>query len=166
MTTKTGFITGTGFYSLPGFTDAHSQEVDTPYGKVYVETGCLGDQDFVFIPRHGKTHAISPQLINYRGNMYAMKKLGVDRILATSVSGSLVPAWGPGTLVLIDQFINFTSNRIDTFYPLDGKLNHVDVTDPYCPSLHLMLVDCAEKLHLNLQWGATYACMNGPRFES
>ena len=163
---KTGIITGTGFYTLPGMSNVTSQEVDTPFGEVYVETGRLADQEIVFIPRHGKQHSISPQGINYRGNIYAMKMMGVGRVLATSVSGSLIPAWGPGTLVLIDQFINLTFNRIDSFYPLDGKLAHVDVTDPYCPNLHAMLIDCAAKLQLNLQRGATYACLNGPRFES
>lgn len=166
MPTKTGFITGTGFYTLPGITEVKTQEVDTPYGGVYVETGRLGDQEVVFIPRHGKQHSIAPQGINYRGNIYAMKLLGVERILATSVSGSLVPAWAPGTFVLIDQFINFTFNRVDSFYPLDGKLAHVDVTDPYCPNLQRMLLAGAEKLGLHLQRGATYACLNGPRFES
>ncbi len=166
MTTKTGFITGTGFYTLPGIENSRAQEVKTPFGNVTVETASLGDQEVVFIARHGKTHSITPQLINYRGNIYAMKTLGVERILATSVSGCLVPAWGPGTLVLIDQFINFTFNRVDSFYPLDGKIMHVDVTDPYCTSLHTMLVDCAEKMHLDLQRGATYACLNGPRFET
>jgi 5'-methylthioadenosine phosphorylase len=166
MPTKTGFITGTGFYTLPGITDVNTQELTTPFGRVSVETGRLGDQEIVFIPRHGKTHALSPNLINYRGNIYAMKMLGVERILATSVCGSLAPAWGPGALVLIDQFIHFTSGREDTFYPLDGKLKHVDVTDPYCSTLHGMLADCAGALHLELQNGATYACTNGPRFES
>jgi 5'-methylthioadenosine phosphorylase len=164
--TKTGFITGTGFYTLPGLTNAHAQELDTPFGQVTIETGNFGDQEVVFIPRHGKKHSISPQDINYRGNIYAMKQLGVERILATSVSGSLIPAWGPGTLILIDQFINFTYGRTDTFYPMNGKLAHVDVTDPYCPTLSKMLVASAEKLQLNLQRGATYACLNGPRFES
>ncbi|HEY3345687.1 MAG TPA: MTAP family purine nucleoside phosphorylase [Anaerolineaceae bacterium] len=166
MTTKTGFITGTGFYTLPGIREPHSQEMETPFGRVSVEIGRLGDQEIVFIPRHGKTHSISPQQINYRGNLYAMHMLGVERILATSVCGSLVPSWGPGTLVLVDQFIQFTANRPDTFYPLDGILKNVDVTDPYCPNLRQMLTASAGRLHLDLQRGATYACTNGPRFET
>jgi 5'-methylthioadenosine phosphorylase len=165
MSTKTGFITGTGFYTLPGISNTQSHEENTPFGKVYVETGILEDEEIVFIPRHGKHHSLSPQQINYRGNIYALKQLGVERILATSVSGSLVRAWGPGTLILIDQFINFTHERIDSFYPMDGKLAHVDVTDPYCPTLQKMLISCAEKLRLDLQKGAVYACLNGPRFE-
>jgi 5'-methylthioadenosine phosphorylase len=166
MTGKTGFITGTGFYTLPGLKNTQEQIIQTPFGDVNVELADFPDQEIVFIARHGKTHNISPRDINYRGNLYAMKILGVDRILATSVSGSLVPAWGPGSLVLVDQFINFTYGREETFYPLDGVLAHVDVTDPYCPTLRKQLISDAEKLGLDLQRGATYACLNGPRFES
>jgi 5'-methylthioadenosine phosphorylase len=166
VATRTGFITGTGFYTLPGATDARALEVGTPFGGVYVELVSVGDQEVVFIPRHGKRHTISPREINYRGNLYAMKELGVQRILATSVSGSLVPAWGPGTLVLVDQFLNFTDGRAETFYPMDGKLANVDVTDPYCRTLHEQLSASAEKLQISLTRGATYVCMNGPRFET
>ncbi len=166
MTATTGFITGTGFYTLPGATDARPQKVDTSFGSVYVELVSLGDQEVVFIPRHGKQHTISPREINYRGNLWAMKELGVERILATSVSGSLVPAWGPGTLVLVDQFLNFTDGRAETFYPMHGKLAHVDVTDPYCRTLQEQLAASARKLQMRLERGATYVCMNGPRFET
>lgn len=166
MATRTGFITGTGLYTLPGATDARPQEFATPFGNVYVELAALGAEEVVFIPRHGKRHTISPREINFRGNLWAMKELGVERILATSVSGSLVPVWGPGTLVLVDQFLNFTDGRADTFYPMDGKLAHVDVTDPYCRTLHEQLAASAEKLQIRVLRGATYACMNGPRFET
>jgi 5'-methylthioadenosine phosphorylase len=166
MGAKTGFITGTGLYTLPEATDLRPQEVTTPFGNVYVELAYLGGQEIVFIPRHGKRHTISPREINFRGNLWAMKELGVERILATSVSGSLVSAWGPGTLVLVDQFLNFTAGRAETFYPMDGKLAHVDVTDPYCRTLHEQLVATAEQLQIPLESGATYVCTNGPRFET
>jgi 5'-methylthioadenosine phosphorylase len=166
MTSKTGFITGTGFYTLPGIENTRTQELATPYGPVTVETGVLGGQEMVFIQRHGKTHALSPSQVNYRANVYAMKMLGVQRILATSVCGSLASEWGPGALVLVDQFINFTYKREDTFYPLDGRLKHVAMTDPYCPTLHGMLSASAVRLGLELGQGATYACTEGPRFET
>lgn len=166
MAITTGFITGTGFYELPGIENVHSDYIDTPFGKIYLEFANFRGQEIVFIPRHGKQHTIAPSWINYQGNLYAMHQVGVKRILATSVSGSLVSAWGPGTLVLIDQFINFTYGRAESIYPLDGKLAHVDVTDPYCPTLHQQLLHSAEKLHIDLQRGGTYACLNGPRFES
>ncbi len=96
-----------------------------------------------------------------------MQTLGVERILATSVSGSLVRDWPPGTLILVDQFLDFTyGRREDTFYPMDGKLYHVDVTEPYSPELHDYLMRAAEKLGITLKRGATYACFNGPRFET
>jgi 5'-methylthioadenosine phosphorylase len=166
MAPKTGFITGTGFYTLPGVMDVRAQSVDTPFGPVNVELASLAGQEIVFIPRHGKSHTVSPQMINHRGNLFALKLLGVERILATSVSGSLVPAWGPGTLVLIDQFINFTYGRPDTFYPMEGVLAHVDVTEPYCSTLRTWLAESGERLGVPLQKSATYACTNGPRFES
>ncbi len=166
MAPITGLITGTGFYELPGIENTRRETIDTPFGEVNVELATFRGQEVVFIPRHGKQHTITPSLINYRANIYAMHQLGVKRILATSVSGSLVPAWGPGTLVLIDQFINFTYGRHESFYPLNGKLAHVDVTDPYCPTLHQQLLQSAGKLHIDVQRGATYACLNGPRFES
>jgi 5'-methylthioadenosine phosphorylase len=166
MATRTGFITGTGFYTLPGATDVRPQKVATPFGNVYVELASMENQDVVFIPRHGKRHTISPREINFCGNLWALKELGVQRILATSVSGSLVPAWGPGTLVLVDQFLNFTDGRAETFYPMDGRLAHVDVTDPYCRTLREQLSASAEKLQMPLESGATYVCMNGPRFET
>ncbi|HVN33562.1 MAG TPA: MTAP family purine nucleoside phosphorylase [Thermoanaerobaculaceae bacterium] len=166
MATRTGFITGTGFYTLPGATNVRPQQVGTPFGNVYVEAASLSGQEIVFIPRHGKRHTISPREINFRGNLWAMKELGVERILATSVSGSLVPAWEPGTLVLVDQFLNFTDGRAETFYPMEGKLAHVDVTDPYCRTLHEQLAATAAKLRLRIERGATYVCMNGPRFET
>jgi 5'-methylthioadenosine phosphorylase len=162
----TGFITGTGFYTLPNIKDVRAETVTTPFGEVDVELGKLGDQEIVFIARHGKQHTIAPSSINYRANLYAMHLLGVERILATSVTGSLVPTWKPGTLILIDQFINFTTDRIGSIYPLDGKLAHVDVTDPYCPTLHDHLITNAQDMGLNLQLGATYACFSGPRFET
>ncbi len=166
MAARTGFITGTGLYTLPGATDVRPREVGTPYGDVYVEEASLGSREVVFIPRHGKRHTISPREINYRGNLWAMKELGIERILATSVSGSLVPAWGPGTLVLVSQFLDLTDGRANTFFPLGGKLAHVDVTDPYCRTLHEQLAATARTLQVRLETGATYVCMNGPRFET
>jgi 5'-methylthioadenosine phosphorylase len=166
MTIQTAFITGTGFYSLPGVTNVRPQAVTTPFGEVGVEIADFNGQEIAFIPRHGKRHTIAPAKINYRGNLFALKMLGAERVLATNVSGSLVRAWGPGTMILIDQFINFTYERPQSFYPMDGKLAHVDVTDPYCSTLHKQLLTAAHDLDTDLQLGCTYACFDGPRFET
>lgn len=166
MGITTGFITGTGFYTLPNIQDVRLEEVQTPFGTAPVEIGNLAGREIAFIARHGKDHALAPDQVNYRANLYAMHLLGVERILATSVSGSLVRAWPPGTLALIDQFLDFTKGRVGSFYPLEGVLAHVDMTDPYCPTLHRHLDKHASQLKLGLQRGATYACFSGPRFET
>lgn len=166
MNISFGFITGTGFYSFANFEDVSSQTVHTPYGDVDVELGKLNGHAIALIPRHGKGHTIAPGDINYRANIYAFHQLGVRRILATSVSGSLVPEWDSGSLILVDQILNFSSGRQDTFYPLDGKLAHVDVTDPYCPTLRQAVVDAAHRQGIPVVDGGTYACFDGPRFET
>lgn len=163
---RTAFITGTGFYSLPGMKVLETRQIFTPYGGVQVEIGDFRGQTVALIPRHGKQHTIAPDQVNFRANIFGLKELGVERILATSVCGSIVRDWPPGSLVLIDQFINLSSGRKDTFYPLDGKLVHVDVTDPYCSTIHDGLVQAASRLEIKLYRGATYACWNGPRFET
>lgn len=166
MTVRTGFITGTGFYTLPNLQTGKSEKVSTHFGKVEVQIASLEGREIAFIPRHGRKHNLAPDEINYRANIFALHKLGVKRILATSVCGSLVQEWPPGTLVLIDQFLNFTSGRADSFYPMEGKLAHVDVTDPYCPTLHDAMAQAASELGVDIQRGATYACFSGPRFET
>ncbi len=155
MTPRTGFITGTGFYTLPSATDVRPHDVDTPFGRVSVELTLLGGVEVAFIPRHGKDHTIAPREIDFRANLWAMRELGVARILATSVSGSLVPAWGPGTMVLVDQFLNFAHGRADSFYPRDGVLAHVDVTDPYCRTLHEQLAASASGTGIARSWSTT-----------
>jgi 5'-methylthioadenosine phosphorylase len=166
VTVRTGFITGTGFYTLPNMQIRKSEKLSTPFGKVEVQIASLEGREIAFIPRHGRKHNLAPDEINYRANIFALHKLGVESILATSVCGSLVQRWKPGTLVLIDQFINFTSGRADSFYPMGGSLAHVDMTDPYCPTLHDAMAQAAIELGIDLQRGATYACFSGPRFET
>lgn len=165
-TIPTGFITGTGFYELPGSLKLDKRVVETPFGSVEIDIVNFFGQKIAFIPRHGKKHTIPPRDINHRANIYGLKSLGVQRILATSVSGSLNMEWGPGTFVLLAQFLNFSYGRPDSFYPLDGKLAHVDVTDPYCLTLRRQLKAAADSIDFPLKDGATYACFNGPRYET
>jgi len=162
----TAFITGTGFYSLPGMKEIELKEVNTPYGLVNVKIAEFKGSTIAFLPRHGCDHSITPGKINYRANIFALKSLGVKRILSTSVCGSLELKWGPGSLILVDQFLDFTRGREDTFYPLDGKIAHIDVTEPYCDTIHNALISCSKKLNFSLFRGGTYACWNGPRFET
>jgi len=163
---RTAIITGTGLYELPNMTLEAHETINTPYGKVDYQLRKYKKIKVIFIARHGLDHTIAPAKINYKANMFALNKLGVKRILATSVCGSLRKDWPPGTLLILDQFINLTGGRDDTFYPMDGKLAHIDLTEPYCPTLKKQLSDCAKASNIDIIPHGTYACTNGPRFES
>ncbi len=163
---KIGIITGTGFYSLPNLRETQKEVVETPYGNVDVETGHLAGREIVFISRHGKKHTIAPSDINYRANLYALHMKGVKIILATSVSGSLNTEWKPGTFIFLEQFLDFTYGRKYTFYPLDGKLAHITVTDPYCEETKKYIRQASENIGLKIHEGGVYSCFNGPRFET
>jgi 5'-methylthioadenosine phosphorylase len=147
---------------------AKSMSVSTPYGKASgIVAGLLKGRRLVFIPRHGRGHTIPPHLINYRANIWAIKKLGVKRILGTTASGSMNPKMRPGELAILTQFIDFTKCRPLTFYEGGkSKVVHVDVSDPYCPELRKVLYEGAERLGLKIHREATYVCTEGPRFET
>jgi 5'-methylthioadenosine phosphorylase len=166
VTINTAIITGTGLYNLPNIILNDQESINTPYGEVHFRVGRCKTTKIVFIARHGINHTLAPSQINFRANIYALHKMGVKRILATSVCGSLNAFWPPGTLLILDQFINFTAGRADTFYPMEGKLAHIDLTEPYCPTLKNQLIACAKISKIKLIPHGTYACTNGPRFES
>jgi 5'-methylthioadenosine phosphorylase len=157
-------IGGSGFYTT-GEQGAESRCVTTKYGAVDIDIFHLGDEEVAFLPRHGKEHTIAPHLINYRANIAALKSLGVTNILAALTVGSLNPNLLPSKLVLATQFMDFTWGRASTFFD-EGVVKHVDVTDPYCPILRRVLLDCAEKRGVMLYPEATYVCTQGPRFET
>lgn len=161
-------IGGSGLYDLDPIQDINQVVVDTPYGKSpEILIGKLMGRRVCFLPRHGKGHTSPPHLINYRANLWALHKLGVKRILATTATGSLNPRFRPGELVLLDQFLDFTKGRPATFYE-GGKQGvvHVDVTEPYCPELREVLIKTASRLKLKLHPRGTYFCSEGPRFET
>jgi 5'-methylthioadenosine phosphorylase len=160
-------IGGTGIYD-PGMLDqAVPLTIETPYGTVTCQTGMHTGKSVVFIPRHGRHHSIPPHLINYRANIWALKKLGVRKILATTAVGSLNPAMKPGDFVLPNQFIDFTKIRVSTFY--DGGergVVHVDMSSPYCNELRQELALWARSLNLTVHDLGCYICTEGPRFET
>lgn len=164
---RIAIIGGTGLYDPRILENVRTERITTPYGDVKYEVGEYAGKEVAFIPRHGKTHFIAPHLINYRANIWAMKKIGVQSIIATTAVGSLKREMAPGHFVLTDQFIDFTKNRVSTFYEGgDREVVHVDVTEPYCPTLRAVLhktaTDNAIPCH---NWG-TYVCTEGPRFET
>lgn len=141
--------------------------VETPYGMVEPVIGKLLDQEIVFMSRHGRNHATPPHLVNYRANIWAMHELGVRKILATAAVGSLSSDFRLGELVLLDQFLDFTKNRPQTFFEggQQGVL-HVDMTEPYCSAVRQVILEASEHLGFPVKNGACYACTEGPRFET
>jgi len=163
---EVGVIGGTGFYRL-GLSGGRWRKVRTPYGTVEVLVGELGPKRAAFLPRHGRRHEVPPHRVNYRANLWALHSLGVERILAVSACGSLNPRMKPGELVLLDQFLDFTKSRISTFHEggREGVV-HVDLTEPYCPELRAALGEAAKEEGIRLHPKGTYACTEGPRFET
>ena len=141
--------------------------METPYGSVALVVGKLANREIVFMSRHGRDHATPPHLVNYRANIWALRKLGVRKILATAAVGSLSSNFRLGELVLLDQFLDFTKSRPQTFYE-GGKQGvfHVDMTEPYCSAVRQVIMDASEHLGFAVKNGACYVCTEGPRFET
>jgi len=162
-----GVIGGSGLYEIDALTDVRTERVETPYGDPsddYV-TGRLGDQRLVFLPRHGRGHKVAPHEINYRANIYGMKKLGVSRLLAISAVGSMRAEIVPGHFVVVDQFIDRTNGREASFFE-KGMVGHVSFADPVCASLAQLAVAAARELDVTVHDGGTYVCINGPQFST
>lgn len=162
-----GIIGGTGVYDPQLLDRLRNEQVSTPYGDVAVQVGTYQGIEIAFMPRHGKGHSIPPHKVNYRANIWALKRLGVRRVLATAAVGSLNPDMKPGHFVIIDQFLDFTKVREHTFF--DGGetgVVHTDVTHPYCPELRGALIEQADRLELDSHRAGVYVCTEGPRFET
>ncbi len=161
-----GIIAGTGFYEIPGLTEAEHHEVQTDWGEAHAMTGRWRGRRIVFVPRHGGDHSIPPSAINYRANIAAMGDLGAKAILAVSVVGSMVPERGTGSFLLLDDYLEFTTGRAATFFDQPGQVTHTDMTTPYDPSLRAALAAAAAAEGIDVAPTATYVCTNGPRFET
>ncbi|MEW6573271.1 MAG: S-methyl-5'-thioadenosine phosphorylase [Bacillota bacterium] len=160
-------IGGTGVYDPELLEEVDQETVVTAYGSVKVTRGVYRNKEVVFLPRHGADHSVPPHLVNYRANILALKKIGVRSILATAAVGSLNPQMKPGEFVFVDQFIDFTRGRPQTFFEGGPEgVVHVDFTQPYCPELREILLRAAQSLHLPACDGGTYVCTEGPRFET
>jgi 5'-methylthioadenosine phosphorylase len=163
---ESAIITGTGIYEIPGFTFVQ-KIVDTEYGQALVNIGMQDDFELAFLARHGLEHTTPPHKINYRANLKALDLLGVKRILATNAVGSISREIPPMSLVLLTDFLDFTSGRQFTFY--DGGesgLAHTNMDVPYCPSLRKKILELSPQLNLEMLPEAVYVATNGPRFES
>jgi 5'-methylthioadenosine phosphorylase len=162
-----GIIGGTGVYDPGLFTAKREIKVHTPYGEPsdLVTIGEYSGVKVAFIPRHGKGHRIPPHSINSRANIWALKQLGVTRIIAPSAVGSLQEGYKPGDIAIPDQFIDFTKKRQYTFYD-GGQVCHVSIADPFCPELCTIAMDRTKKLQFPMHDKATYVCVEGPRFST
>lgn len=162
-----GFITGTGFYELPGMADCHPRTVTTPYGQVEVTLGTWHGREVGFLPRHGARHTIAPSKINYRANTWALRDLAAESVFSVCVVGALRPEARPGDLVLLDQFLDLTKGRRpDTFFDGDGEVRHTDMTYPYSERLRARVIEAAGREGIDIVETGTYGCFEGPRFES
>jgi 5'-methylthioadenosine phosphorylase len=164
---RVGIIGGTGLYEMEGVEKLREVSVDTPFGAPSDAflVGELGGAEVVFVPRHGRGHRYTPTEVPYRANIYALKKLGVDWIISVSAVGSLKEAIAPGHVVLVDQFIDRTRNRVSTFFE-KGLVAHVAFGDPVCGTLRDFLLEAAGEAGATFHDGGTYVCMEGPAFST
>ena len=162
-----GVIGGSGLYAIDGLRDAQSIRVDSPFGEASDELviGTLHGHRFVFLPRHGKGHRISPTDVNARANIDVLKRAGCTDILAISAIGSLREELPPGQFVVVDQFIDRTVNRTKSFFGT-GMVAHVSMAQPVCPRLSELAAVAAEKAGADVSRGGTYLAMEGPQFSS
>ncbi|MEM9801628.1 MAG: S-methyl-5'-thioadenosine phosphorylase [Planctomycetota bacterium] len=162
-----GVIGGSGLYEIDGLNDIERVTLSTPFGAPSDSfvTGQLGDVRMVFLPRHGRGHRISPHEINFRANIWGMKRLGVTRLLGVGAVGSLREDIPPGDFVTVDQFIDRTRHRHDTFFE-GGVVAHVMFADPVCSGLRGILRDAAREAGVVVHDGGTYLCMEGPPFST
>ncbi|MEM6368267.1 MAG: S-methyl-5'-thioadenosine phosphorylase [Myxococcota bacterium] len=161
-----GVIGGSGLYEMDGLEAIERIEVETPFGEPSdaLIQGSLAGQRMLFLPRHGKGHRFLPHEINFRANIWALKKLGAERVISVSAVGSMKQAIQPGHLVFVDQFFDRTRHRPETFFG-DGVIVHVPMADPISPPLRQALVRAAEG-HGTFHDGGTYVCIEGPQFST
>lgn len=160
-----GVIGGTGLYKMDGLQDAEEVSVSTPYGdpSAKILLGTIGEQRVAFLPRHGEGHRLLPSEINFRANVWALKAVGVRRILGVSAVGSLRGEICPGDLVLPSQYVDWTKGtRAGTFFG-GGLVAHVSTANPSCPALQGFLEAFILEHKIRLHTGKTYVCVEGPR---
>lgn len=160
-------IGGTGMYDTTLLTNPVEAKMSTPFGypSDLITIGELEGVKVAFLPRHGRNHTIPPHGINYRANIWALREIGVTRVISPSAVGSLDRSLVPGDIIVPDQFIDFTKKRDQTFYQ-GGRVCHISVADPFCPELRKISAKLAMKHSFRCHEQATYLCIEGPRFST
>ena len=161
------FIGGSGLYDMSDLSNREEIEINTPFGKPSstIMTGMLSDQKVAFLARHGKGHTISPSEINYRANIYALKTLGVNRIVSISAVGSLQDQLAPGNIVIPDGLFDNTRKRINTFFN-NGMVAHIGVANPFCLDLSKTLAKSVQDTGATVHEGGDFITIEGPRFST
>ena len=162
-----GVIGGSGLYEIDGLEGVEEIKVETPWGDPSdtLVKGHIDDVEFVFLPRHGRGHRLTPTTVPYRANIDALKRLGCTDVLSISACGSLQEHMPPGDFVMVDQFIDRTFAREKSFFG-PGMVAHVSVADPVCERLSMLAGDAAEKAGANVHRSGTYLAMEGPQFST
>lgn len=161
-----GIFGGSGFYSFAE-SDIQEIKIDTPYGphSDTIALMTINGRSVAFMPRHGHAHTLPPHKVPYKANLWAFKQLGIKRIIAPAAVGSLQPHIKPGDFVLVDQFIDRTNNREDTYY--DGpETTHISSADPYCPELRQIARDATSSENVAVHYAGTCVVIQGPRFST
>jgi 5'-methylthioadenosine phosphorylase len=174
VTARLGIVGGSGFYEL--LDDATEHQVTTPFGAPsdVVVTGQLAGREVAFVPRHGRGHRLPPHRVPYRANLWALRELGVQRVVLPCAVGALQPGLEPGTFVILDQFVDRTTGRVGTFFdgddPVDhdvrGPVTHVAVADPYCPELRAAATAELAAAGRPHRARGTIVVIPGPRFST
>ena len=163
-----GIIGGSGLYKIDGIKNIKEKEISTPFGKPSdkIVIGQLSGVEVAFLPRHGKGHRINPSEINYRANIFAMKKIGVERIISLTACGSLKEELKPMDFVIPDQFVDRTNQARKMTFLCDGIVGHISFANPTCLDLSKMIYDSAKSLGLKVHLAGTYLNMEGPAFST
>jgi 5'-methylthioadenosine phosphorylase len=162
-----GIIGGSGLYDMEGFTEARETPVYTPFGAPsdHLVVGNLDGRRVAFLPRHGRGHRILPHELNFRANVFALKSLGVERILSVSAVGSLKSQYAPLHMLIPDQFVDRTTQRQSTFFGR-GLVAHVSFAHPFCEDLRQVMAAACAEAGATAHLGGTYVCMEGPQFST
>lgn len=165
---RIGVIGGSGLYNMPELTDVEEHQVATPFGPPSdaIRIGALAGTRVAFIARHGQGHIHAPSEVPYRANIYALKTLGVERVIAVSACGSLREEMAPGHVVIPDQLVDFTKDERGRTFFGRGLVAHVGPADPFCPELSVIVADSVSTAGGTAHRGGTYVTIEGPRFST
>lgn len=161
-------VGGSGLYNMPELSDVETREIDTPFGAPSgpIRIGTIRGKRVGFIARHGRGHRHNPTHVPYRANFYALKTLGVRFVISVNACGSLREDFAPGHIVVPDQLVDFTKQRVNTFFDESGLVAHVGTADPFCPELSGILGDALDRAGATNHRGGTFVTIEGPRFST